>query len=150
MSFSDLVGRTLTEAKRVRVRDRIRGRGDSESLRFTDTVGRVYSMYHSQDCCESVYIETLDGNLDDLVGVPILYAYADTNDTSDIPASMLIDKVQAVEEILAPRPAQPNHSESNTWTFYRIGTVKGAVFIRWHGSSSGYYSESVAFDCNEP
>ena len=31
-------------------------------------------MYHSQDCCESVYIEDIEGDLQDLVGSPMLQA----------------------------------------------------------------------------
>jgi hypothetical protein len=107
-----LLGKTLTSVKRV---------GD-EQIEFRTTDGETYRMFHSQDCCESVRIEDVCGNLDDLVGSPLLMAEESTNRTDDPP-----------EE----------YYESYTWTFYRFATVKGSVTIRWYGESNGYYSESV-------
>lgn len=94
------------------------GRGDY--IEFASVDGRKWEMYHGQDCCESVDIEDIDGELSDLEGTPISFAYE---------SSM----------------AYPGASESGTWTFYRIGTNKGTVVIRWLGQSNGYYSEGVYF-----
>lgn len=110
--FSDLIGKTCSEVLRV----------DNEEIHFTCTDGARYKMHHISNCCESVTIEDICGELQDLVGSPILQAEESTN--QDNP---------------------PDNHESFTWTFYRIATAKGQVVIRWLGESNGYYSESVDF-----
>jgi hypothetical protein len=117
---SDLKGKILTEVKDI---------GDEIVFKTID--GETYRMYHQQDCCESVSVESIVGELEDLVGSEILIA----------------------EEAVGETPAdfEDNHYESYTWTFYKFATRKGYVDIRWFGSSNGYYSESVSFvkDSNE-
>ena len=110
VDLSTLVGKTLAEVRRS---------GDEE-LFFTTQEGGTFKMYHTLDCCESVYIEDIEGDLDSLVGNPILVAEVASKD-------------------------DPEASESGTWTFYKLATIKGHVDIRWYGSSNGYYSESVDF-----
>jgi hypothetical protein len=115
----------------------ISGDKDSEELVFWMANGSSFKMYHSQDCCESVHIEDICGELDWLINAPILEAYENSSD-------MEIDHLG--NEINAGAEHDKNSSwedYSQTWTFYRITTVKGTVTIRWYGSSNGYYSESV-------
>lgn len=119
-TFEVLKGKTITE---------IHGDEGSEELLFDTEDGETYKMYHSQDCCESVGIEEIIGDLKDLIGSPILLAEEITN--ADEP-----------EEFTAKRSYPP---ESATWTFYKLSTIKGSVTIRWIGESNGYYSESVDF-----
>lgn len=99
-----------------------------ESIDFEVDDGRVFSMCHEQDCCESVTIDDICGDLQDLVGSPILQAEEVSNEPPAKPKS---------EEVYC--------DESETWTFYKLATIKGAVTIRWYGTSNGYYSESVDF-----
>ncbi|CAB4129100.1 hypothetical protein UFOVP112_198 [uncultured Caudovirales phage] len=102
----------------------------TEEILFETVDGDIYKMYHSQDCCESVYIESIVGDLSDLEGEEILVAEANEN---------LFDILKNIGK------EEDNRDDSYTWTFYKFATRKGYVDIRWYGSSNGYYSESVDF-----
>ena len=91
-----------------------------EEIIFTTTDNETYQMFHSQDCCEYVYLEDVCGDISDLLGVPIALA----------------------EEVSSPAT---NAANDGTWTFYKIATIKGSVTLRWLGTSNGYYSEKVDF-----
>lgn len=114
--FEDLVGKVL-----VSVENR-----NSEELIFTLDNGEAYKLYHSQDCCECVSIEDIIGDLNDLVGSPILMAEEVTHENEN-PEGV---------------PSK-DYQDSYTWTFYKLATIKGYVTIRWYGESNGYYSKSV-------
>lgn len=93
---------------------------DEDSVTFENDEVR-YILRHDQDCCESVVVEEIIGDLEDLVGWPLLVAREDTNaEGEDLP-----------------------NEESYTWTFYNFATYKGYVTIRFLGTSNGYYSEDV-------
>jgi hypothetical protein len=117
--FSELVGKTLKE---------VRGAVGDDTLEFVCEDGSIYALFHSQDCCESVSVESIVGDLADLIGSPILVAEEATSDTD--PEGFKSDDL---------------YRESFTWTFYKLATFKGYVDIRWLGESNGYYSESVDF-----
>jgi hypothetical protein len=112
--FSVLEGRTIKAIER----------GDDE-LKFAMDNGDLFVMHHSQECCESVYIEDICGDLEDLIDTPILVAEERTQDDTESDEARYGDAM---------------------WTFYELRTIKGSVTIRWHGSSNGYYSISVNFD----
>ncbi|USV40918.1 hypothetical protein [Xanthomonas phage BUDD] len=93
----------------------------SDRIDFHTECGKHFVMFHQQDCCESVYIDAIDGDLQQLVGGVIRYAEVNTNsDTS-------------------------REYDSVTWTFYRIRSEHEFIHITWRGSSNGYYSERVSF-----
>jgi len=115
-NIQELVGKTLTKILKFK---------DDTELQFYCDTGEIYVMYHDQDCCEGVAIEDIEGDLNELVGHPILLAEESTN------------REDTFGKIKYP--------ESFTWTFYKLATVKGYVTIRWLGESNGYYSEEVDF-----
>jgi len=94
--------------------------------------GTVVTMHHEQDCCEDVHIDDINGNLSNLIGHPILRADEKVSH----------EQTEGTED-------NCYNDESNTWTFYTLATSAGYVDIRWHGSSNGYYSEAVNFDCED-
>lgn len=115
---SDLIGQTLTK---------IEFSADKDEILFHTSDGKKYRMYHWQDCCEDVSIDDINGNLDDLIGTPIVMAEESTNSDN-------------------PKGDYDEHWGTFTWTFYKFATTKGYVTFRWYGESNGYYSESVDFE----
>jgi hypothetical protein len=118
--LSDFVGMTMTSVEQ--------GKNDdgNDALIFVNGEGRKLALGHSQSCCESVDIESIVGDLADLVGEPILLAEEVTHEGTN-PEGVPV----------------PEYQDSFTWTFYKFATRKGYVDVRFYGASNGYYSESV-------
>ena len=112
MDESVFIGLTMTKVEQ-----------DKYSITFHEQSGRKFRFDHEQDCCESVLVEDVIGNLDNLVGSPITMS----------------------EEVSSENEPAPDDVESHTWTFYKFATVKGYVTVRWLGQSNGCYSECVDF-----
>ena len=110
--FEELLGRSLYKAE-----------ADNSVLTLYLSKTNYVRFHHHQDCCESVYIEDICGDLEDLVGAPLVEA-----------------------EEVSDYEGENTGDESFTWTFYRFRTRKGSVSVRWYGSSNGYYSESVSVE----
>ena len=129
-NFDDLLGHTLLDCFQEGV-DRIVFVVDAGPDHFPggDPKKRKearFALYHSQDCCESVTVENITGDLKDLIGSPLTMA----------------EEVTSKEN---PEGATKEYQDSFTWTFYKLATINGYVDIRWYGESNGYYSESVDF-----
>ena len=115
--FSDLVGKVLIEIKVTQ-----------DKIVFVTDKGEKYKLYHEQDCCESVTVEDICGDVSDLLHNPIFVA-----------------EESSFEKDSNIMPGMDEYDESYTWTFYKLDTIKGGITIRWYGESNGYYSESVSF-----
>ena len=109
VDVNDMIGKTFTSVC-----------SDGDTVTFENDEVR-YTLYHETDCCESVYVEDIIGDIEDLEGWPLLVSREDTN--ADDPGTCT--------------------GESYTWTFYNFATFKGYVTIRFLGESNGYYSEDV-------
>lgn len=75
--------------------------------------------FHWQDCCESVYVAQVDGDIEDVVGKTIFLFEERTVFTEEEWGDHLLS------------------------TFYTIRTDGGDLTWRWDGRSNGYYSVSV-------
>ena len=117
--FASLKGATMKSIEGMK--------DSSDEVMFVCEDGRKFRMYHEQDCCESVALYDVAGDVDDLLGSPLLMAEVVSN--NDHPTD--VPKI--------------DYTESETWTFYKLATIKGTVVLRWLGESNGYYSESVTF-----
>ncbi len=112
VNVSDMLGKTFSRVV-----------ADEDTVTFQNDEVR-YVLYHSTDCCESVCVEEIIADIEDLVGWPLIIAREDHDAEG--------------EEL---------NEESYTWTFYNFATFKGYVTIRFLGTSNGYYSEDV--DCRK-
>lgn len=119
IEISELVGKLIVSIDKK----------ENDELIFICATGEKYKMYHDQDCCESVTIDDICGDLDDLIGTPILQS----------------EEVSDYEPNSEEGRQRTREADSCTWTFYKFATIKGYVTIRWFGESNGYYSESVDF-----
>lgn len=122
-AFSVLQGKTLTAIK-----------VSNTEVIFTTSEGDEYKLYHEQDCCETVELDDVIGDWDDLIGEPLLVAEELSNKASQL-MKLITDGSQF----------DASEYESFTWTFYHMRTRKGTVMMRWLGTSNGYYSEDVHF-----
>ena len=100
---------------------KVTGSVDGDAMLFETAQGERFMFAHQQDCCETVRINDIVGDLEDLVGEPLLIS----------------------EEVKGATEPDEEHYESYSYTFYKFATRKGYVDVRWLGESNGYYSESV-------
>ena len=129
--ISKMVGRTIMSI--TKGLDADDGSGDivpltapADRVEFILDDGSKIRLWHGQDCCETVDLVDIDGDVADLIGAPLTMAEEVSNS--------------------ADPHGREYEPESYTWTFYKFATVKGYVTLRWFGESNGYYSESVTVE----
>lgn len=94
---------------------------ESKKVAFYCDDGSIYLMYHEKECCESVDIDDVVGDVNDLIDAKVIDAREEVGDY------------------------EKYDYEDYKWTFYIIQTNKGSVTIKWYGTSNGYYSIDVSF-----
>ena len=130
--IKELIGKTFTSVINT-----------GDDLVFTASNGSEYKFFHEQDCCENVFIDDFNGDINDLIGTPILVAEEVNNQQfeEDFAAKFKL-RADGYWKEDSEGNCEP---ESCTWTFYKFATAKGYVDVRWFGGSNGHYSESVSF-----
>jgi len=121
MGYTDWKASAKIESMVGKIFTRVSGGVGSGEMVFENATER-FVFFHAQDCCESVDINDITGDLEDLVGEPLWIAV----------------------EVSGATEPDVEHYESYTYTFYKFATRKGYVDVRWLGESNGYYSEGVS------
>ena len=115
--FSDLKGKSL---KKITINTR-----DNYVL-FDCEDTTSYILQHIQESNEEVVIEDTLGDLDDLIGTPLLLAKEINRYYKHIKSK----KLTMAQRISA-------------WSYYQLDTVKGTADIRWCGTCNGYYTNTA-------
>jgi hypothetical protein len=92
--FESLIGDTITK---------IDGLAAGNTIIEIETDKGSFRMFHEQDCCERVEVDSVVGDASELVG----------------------------EKVLAASVKSSPEDGLEHWTFYDISTRKGTVVIRW-------------------
>lgn len=132
VGFADLLGKVITKIENIRDRALVFYIPNEDGHKERD---QIFYMSHIPECCEDVYIESITGDIDDLIGLPILRA---AEEVSIMELSQ--EKIEALD-------SETDNHEKMLWTFYKLATIKGYVDIRWQGNSNGYYSMGVDLEC---
>lgn len=114
-SIADLAGETLVSVTGAEVDSS----KDEDEVVFITESGKAFKLYHAQDCCE--YVRIVDVVMD----------------PGDYAGALVISAEEVVGETM------DDDYGTHTYTFYKVETTKGGIWIRWLGESNGYYSESV-------
>jgi hypothetical protein len=96
---------------------------DNQLVQIELGTGETLVFLHRQDCCESVYLESVDVNPELFIGGTIL----------------------SLEERTSQIPEGTDRywNECQQWTFYNLVTTKGTCVFRFYGGSNGYYGIEV-------
>jgi hypothetical protein len=112
-NFIILIGETITEI--------LGALAGSDEITIKTASGRTFRLYHEQDCCESVDVRTVTGDLTHIIG-SVVTAATETINRDTV-----------------------GYSDSATETTFVLTTEKGSLTIFWVGESNGYYGEEVSF-----
>ena len=66
--------RKFAVLKGLTIKSIIGASAGSEEILIETECGKTFKMHHEQDCCECVSIDSVVGDISDLIGVPILLA----------------------------------------------------------------------------
>jgi len=95
-----------------------------EQLIFKTESGKIFKMFHENDCCEIVYLEdVIGGRLTDLLGETVVDVDIKTNSIKN----------------------NKNTEIYIEYYFYEIKTNENTITLRWYGDSE-YYSAYVDFE----
>lgn len=114
ITYDKLIGEVFTD---------VSGKRQDEEFILTNDNFYV-AIYVPDDCCNQGWLEDVDGDIKDLLESPIT----------------MFEEVGSRERDIG-YDSENHYQDSCTWTYYKIGSEKGSVTLRFVGTSNGYYCE---------
>jgi len=105
----------------------VEGHSERVVIRFIDG-GYIELLHHHQDCCVAVALHDFEGDPEELSGAIV--------QSFEISVSYATKDPQA-------------NDESATWTFYKLETSKGGLWLRWLGEFNGFFSEAMSAEVTD-
>lgn len=100
---------------------------ENDEVILTIENGNKYKLYHDQNCCESVVINKICGDISKVINSPLINVKYKVLDND-------------------PKWYKTDYDDSHTWTSFLFETENGGLEIIWLGESNGYYGEGVSVD----
>lgn len=146
IKYNDIIGLTPVKIEIFKTPFFTDRKSIPDTLVFTFANGAAAIFYHQGDCCESVFIEDINGDLRLLINKPLLIAFSSSSDNVVTEGNLNASGSEVCKDHNS-EDCDDNDDNNDVlkWTFFHFRNMDETVTIRWAGLSNGYYSMDVDY-----